>query len=78
MFVFFIFSGGFIGSFFALDSLEEPVPQNYAAQIKLYPGITNDNCESYKACGIEGVVTIKPHKDEEVREARAERVFSVS
>jgi hypothetical protein len=64
MFVFFIFSGGFIGSFFALDSLEEPDPQNYAAQIKLYPTIADD-CETYNACNLEGVVSVKPHDEEE-------------
>ena len=64
MFVFFIFSGGFIGSFFALDSLEEPDPENYAAQIKLYPTIVDD-CETYNACNLEGVVSVKPHDGEE-------------
>lgn len=43
MFIFFLFSGGFIGSFFALDALEEPEPNSFNAQLGVYPGACVDD-----------------------------------
>jgi hypothetical protein len=65
MFIFFVFSGGFVGSLFALDTFEDPDPYLFNARILKFPGITEDNCMDYNVCSLTGVVQLRPVQNED-------------